>query len=156
MEKTRNRLAESKPEKHGVYRDLDRLQTDGNASIGELREFMGRMQGKSPQEMLGVVAQSRLAMSIVWSTVGCAVLLMVLTVGPYLLKPAAADNKSDAKKSKQSASVNNNTGGGTPAVAGKTGNVPPTKTSDIAKKLGHTDTKTGTPDNLEKLLDGDK
>ncbi len=70
----------------GFGKDLRRLKTEGTASAGELREFLSQLRGKSTQEVLGVVAQSQLTRSLVLATVGCAVLLVVFTVIPYLLR----------------------------------------------------------------------
>lgn len=74
----------------GVAGDLQRLKTDGHASAAELREFLSHLKGRSPQEVLGVVAESDLFRSILTATAGCAVLLVVLTVVPYALKDRTA------------------------------------------------------------------
>jgi hypothetical protein len=144
-----------------VARDIQRIKTEGGASIGELREFVGRMQGKSPQEMLGVLAQSRLAISIVFSTVGCIVILFSWSILAYMWnggdgKPATpaatAQNPDKPVKSAPAKTA----AAKTSTVTGTSANTPSaSKTADIAKRLGIKETKTGSP-NIENLLDGDK
>ncbi len=67
----------------GAFKDVKRLQTDGVASVEELREFLGQLKGKSPQEMLGIVAESGLVKGMVTATVGTVALLFVFTIGPW-------------------------------------------------------------------------
>ena len=40
--------------------DLRELKTNSSATVQELQEFLSQLRGKSPQEMLGVVASSQL------------------------------------------------------------------------------------------------
>lgn len=84
MGKADEHLSETRPRTGGVVRDFKRLKTDGAATVSELREFLGEMHGKSPQEVIGIVAKSGLTRSIVLATFLFAVLLVALTVGPYL------------------------------------------------------------------------
>lgn len=84
-------------QKRGLGRDIDRLKEHGGASAAELREFMQQIKGKSPQEVLGVMAASSLVQSCILATIGCAIVMAALTVGPYAwnqmsppAKPAAA------------------------------------------------------------------
>lgn len=67
----------------GVSHELRRLKVNGSASIAELREFLGQMRGKRPQEVLGVIAQSSLFASLFYATVLVALTIGVLTVVPY-------------------------------------------------------------------------
>ncbi|HOD83912.1 MAG: hypothetical protein BWX88_01019 [Planctomycetes bacterium ADurb.Bin126] len=69
----------------GVSRDLRRLKANASASLGELREFLTQTRGRSPQEVLGMVAGSALVRCIGWAVVGTVILLIVGTVGPYLI-----------------------------------------------------------------------
>jgi hypothetical protein len=91
MEKGRDHLSETRPKAGGIARDLDRLKSDGAASVAEIREFLGEMRGRSPQEMLGLVAESDLTRSMFLATGLFVLLLAVLTVVPYALKPGGAD-----------------------------------------------------------------
>jgi len=110
-----------------VMRDFKQIQESGGASVGELRDFLHSMKGKSPQEMLGTVAQSDLIRSTITATIGCIVLLAVLTGISLGYKAVFPETKS-AKK----------------AVAGTTA---PKGAADGAAKAGATDgDKTATTD----------
>ncbi len=63
--------------------DLRNLQRNSTAVAGEFREFLAKMEGKSPQEVLGAIATSGLGKSFVTATVMFVVLTAVLTVTPY-------------------------------------------------------------------------
>lgn len=67
-------------------RDIERLGKNGQAVVGELREFLANLKGKSPKEMMGAVAESHLGKSLVSATVFMAVLLFILSVVPFYLK----------------------------------------------------------------------
>lgn len=67
-------------------RDIERLGKNGQAVVGELREFLAGLKGKSPKEMMGAVAESQLGKSLVSATVLMAVLLFVLSAVPFYMK----------------------------------------------------------------------
>lgn len=83
MSDARKQVTETDPGTGGIVRDLRRLKSDGSASVAELREFLKDVKGKSPQEMLGLVAKSGLTRSITLATFLFAVLLAALTLIPY-------------------------------------------------------------------------
>ena len=68
MEKARDHLSENQPRAGGIARDLDRLKSDAGATAAEIREFLGQMRGRSPQEMIGLVAESGLTRSMFLAT----------------------------------------------------------------------------------------
>ena len=68
----------------GLSRDLHRAREGTKASAEELREFVTKFRGKSPQEMLGLVAGSGLVRSTVLATVVTVGLMLVFTVWPYI------------------------------------------------------------------------
>ena len=80
MEPIRNHFEQQQAPVAGIAKDLRRLKTDGSASAEELRQFISQLRGRSPQEVMGVVAQSDLFRSILLAAAGCAVLLVALTV----------------------------------------------------------------------------
>ena len=90
MDSTKEYLEQQQHRTSGVGGDLQRLKTDGGASAAELREFLGHLKGRSPQEVLGAVAESDLVRSTLMATAGCFVLLVVLTIVPYALKSRSA------------------------------------------------------------------
>ena len=70
-------------EPRGAFKDVKRLKADGSASAEELREFLGQLKGKSPQEMLGIVAESGLIKGMMTATIGTVAVLFVFTIGPW-------------------------------------------------------------------------
>ena len=68
-----------------MSRDFKNIKRNSAATADELRGFMREMRGKSPSEMLGAIAQSTLVRSLVIATASLAVLMLVLTVAPFLM-----------------------------------------------------------------------
>jgi len=66
-------------------RDFKNLSRNVTATAGELREFLGEMRGKSPKEMLGLVAQSTLFKGIQQSVILFGVILLVFTAIPFTI-----------------------------------------------------------------------
>lgn len=89
MDKTQEYLEQ---QRHGtsVIGDLKQLKTEGGTTAAELREFLSKLKGRSPDEVMGVVANSNLVRSTLTATMGCVVLLVVLTIVPYALKLRSA------------------------------------------------------------------
>ena len=81
----------------GIVRDVRQLRGHGEATAAELREFLAQTRGRSPQEVLGVVAGSRLTRSIALATVGTVFVLAVGTIVPWLLDRATSAGESPAK-----------------------------------------------------------
>lgn len=105
-------------------RDVRRLVQDGSASVSEVRDFIRQMRGKSPQEVLGSVAQSNLTSGVVLATVLTVGFMAAFTVGPYVLasrapkkspKPAVAEAAKQPAESKPDAAAS-----ASPATAEKT------------------------------------
>ncbi|MBI1374612.1 MAG: hypothetical protein GC159_17985 [Phycisphaera sp.] len=152
------------PMPRGPRGDVRRLRESGGASVAELREFLQEMRGKSPQEMLGVIAQSDLVRSTITATIAAIVLLVVLTVVPFALSkvmptdkaatgPAAASTQKPAKadaapKPDASKPATANAGDAAkPASAD-----PPAKSDDLLNKLGIGEQKNADPNS--NPLDG--
>ena len=77
----------------GLARDFHRAKQGTTASAAELREFVQKLHGKSPQEMLGLVAGSNLIQSTILATIITFVLILAFTIVPYALdrnSPATA------------------------------------------------------------------
>ena len=75
----------------GAFKDVKRLKADGTASVEELREFLGQLKGKSPQEMLGIMAESGLVKGMVTATIGTVAVLFVFTIGPWAYAELAGE-----------------------------------------------------------------
>ena len=68
-----------------MSRDFKTIKRNSAATADELRGFMREMRGKSPAEMLGAIAQSTLVRSLVIATASLGILMLVLTVAPFLM-----------------------------------------------------------------------
>lgn len=66
--------------------DLRELKSNTNATVQELQQFLRELKGKSPQEMLGVVASSQLFRSTIISVILVTIALFALTAIPYFLQ----------------------------------------------------------------------
>ena len=66
--------------------DLRELKSNTNATVQELQQFLRELKGKSPQEMLGVVASSQLFRSTIISVILVTIALFGLTAIPYFLQ----------------------------------------------------------------------
>ncbi len=78
----------------GILGDVQSVRHNGVASLTELREFIGSLKGRKPQEVMGDVASNGLVQGILLSTVGFVVILLVFTVIPYFM----ADEEPVAQK----------------------------------------------------------
>ena len=157
--------------------EFKNLKQHGTATVAEVREFVGQMRGKGPREMLGALAESGLVRATVQATIGCVVLLGLLTAGPYLMgsgksgvrRAAGASQAANAKasgSSKGAADSATDSSAANVAADSTTGDNS-TKSSPLehppipgdiegaAKKLGVGDTKHADPkvNPLDKELD---
>ena len=151
----------------GVGGELKQLKTNGAASADELREFIGSLKGKSPQEVLGAVAQSGLTRGIVQATIGFVVVLITFSVVPYGYNKIwpSTDGTTTAKTTDDDPSAEAS------AEAGETASLKqpvaaaddvPAGAGDVTDALGIGETKTSDPNanplesksNLNNLLDG--
>ena len=78
----------------GIIGDVQSVRHNGVASLTELREFIGSLKGRKPQEVMGDVASNGLVQGILLSTVGFVVILLVFTVIPFFM----ADEEPVAQK----------------------------------------------------------
>ena len=66
-------------------RELRNLGANSQATAAELKAFLAELKGRSPQEMLGIVAASQLFRSLVLSSIAVLILILVFTIIPYLM-----------------------------------------------------------------------
>ena len=142
-------------------RDVETLHANGSASLAELKDFLGNLHGKSPQEVIGIVSASLLIQSMAAATVATIAILAVFTLGPYLIygppqakevaaKPAAAA-PADAAAATPAAGAESSTGA--------PGEVDP---EAAAKAMGIDEAKSADPGSnpldkgpdIDNLLDG--
>lgn len=144
----------------GLRRDLKRASEGTFATAAELREFVHKLRGRSPQEVLGAVANSGLAQGVALSTLITIVVMGFFTIGPYFwtVKPPPKPVEKAAVATPPVAAPASKTSPAEkpPAVSQEAANAQQT-----LEKLGETETKTADPkvnplDNLDDLLDTKK
>lgn len=147
----------------GLRRDLERAREGAFASAAELREFVQNMRGKSPQEVLGAVANSGLAQGVALATLGTAILMAVFTIGPYFLYPKAPPKpvQAEAAATAESAATSDVAASGPSEKAERVGKDAASNAQQTLDKMGENETKTADPnvnplDNLDDLLDSKK
>ncbi len=158
MEPDKNEHTDKTTRPPAVAGQPRRLKADAAATAEELRQFIAKMHGKSPQEVLGTVAQSGLTKGIVTSVIGAFVILVVFTVGPFLVNKFSAETAPAATAKPLQAPVQAEP---TPAPAAEPQAVP--EEADLEKAtdaMGIGETKPADPDEnpldnkLDSLLDG--
>ncbi|MEC9093632.1 MAG: hypothetical protein VX438_13045 [Planctomycetota bacterium] len=87
---------DSKNPSRGILRDVQNVKTNGAASLAELREFIGALKGRKPQEIMGEVASNGLVQGIAMSSIGFLIILLVFTVIPYLMAGEEPDAQNDS------------------------------------------------------------
>lgn len=127
-------------------------RTNAAASVGELNEFLGRLRGKNPHEILGEITKSGLIKATIQATVATIVVVAVFTVGPYVAaKQFPATTKPDATPSTESKAATPSTSSAptpTPGDASPAATPSPSTTvnpNDVLTKLGENDTKKSSP-----------
>lgn len=132
--------------------DLRQIRENGGATVEELRTFLRELKGKSPQEMLGIVAASQLIRAIGVSTALVVAGMIIFTAIPYAM---GGDEETTEEASAQQP---------TPTAPPKTGPVSPPPKPDEGtvpkganlSKLGVDETKEAPPNvnPLEEKKDG--
>lgn len=176
---TRSKENSETPARRGIGGEFRRLNENVPAVADELREFIGKMKGKSPQEVLGAVAQSGLLRATLVSAAGCVAVLVIFTIIPFGLGKAfrgekavagapANESKSNAADAKEGATTTPDSKG---APSGETNSTAkegvavnssqnPGKISDDTLERLDLDTKTVDPevnpleDSADDLLKG--
>lgn len=162
----RPRTTESTLPPGGLRGDLRRLRTEGAASAAELREFLGTMRGRSPQEVLGIVTSSGLTRATALATFLVVGLMAVFTVVPYALGRGEAAPATPASGVAAQASPTSSAGAPAASPAATGAGVPADLAAGqpdlekAAEALGIGETKQAPPDknpldgSLDTLLDG--
>jgi len=132
-----------------IRRDVKNLKANTSSTAAEVRAFLTEMQGKSPREMLGVIAQSNLMSSLLHSTAIIFILLAGFTGLAFALeeeqpKPVAEETP---KSNKESESNNNEEQESTKDDNG-------TSEENAAQKMGVDQIKKGQPNEVNPF--GDK
>ena len=149
-------------------RDMKKLKENISFTATDLTRFLGEMKGKSPKEMLGLVAQSTLFKGMVTSTLFFVAIILVFTVIPFTLNKLNPPEKTqvqeevesgDEDESAQNANTTQGTTKGQTANAQQPatdadGNPLPSGSSanDVVDTLGIGETKVSAP-NVNPLDD---
>lgn len=137
-------------------RDLENVKQNGAASLEELKEFLGKLQGRSPQEVVGIVSTSMLVQSMAISTLGVLAILAIFTFGPYAVYGPPQEKKTAAVPPPAAAPA------AAPAETAKTDEPVLDDKTKALQKMGIDETKTAKPDEnpldkkFDNLLDGAK
>jgi hypothetical protein len=143
----------------GPLKEAKNLHVNGAASVAELKEFLATLKGRNPQEVIGIISSSMLIQSLAIATAATLALLVVGTVGPYLIygppKPKVATNKPSAAPAKEAPDANK-------AAAPADGAKSNADAAKAAKALGLDEVKEADPTknpldkgpNIDNLLDG--
>jgi hypothetical protein len=135
----------------GIAGQMSRLRVHSGATAAELRAFVQQLRGRSPQEVIGTLAQSNLVRSTLLAAGATVVLLLVFTILPAMMaKPKPADSPTpaaatpSAPKDVAKPATADARDSGTKPGANDTKTIK-TSQKDIADKLGIGETKTGDP-----------
>tara|TARA_Y100001934_G_scaffold248840_1_gene309760 strand:- start:561 stop:1049 length:489 start_codon:yes stop_codon:yes gene_type:complete len=138
--------------------DLRKMSKNSGAVVGELREFLATLKGKSPKEMMGAVADSSLFMSLVLSTGIMIALLLVLTAVPYAFlkmdeETASGDEPAKEEAAREDVPASNEEDTAQPSQPSP--EAPKTKQQQTADALGIGEQKPAAPDSnpLESSAD---
>ena len=152
----------------GLRGDLHRAREGAFSTTAELREFVHNLRGKSPQEVLGAVANSGLAQGVGVATFGTIVVMAVFTIVPYYMYGGMAAAKAKlaaaAAATAKAESESANAAESTAATTEKTKAASKDASSNAQQtldKMGESETKQADPkvnplDNLDDLLETKK
>ena len=148
------------PSSFSPLRDMENVKQNRAASLGELKEFLGKLQGRSPQEVVGIVSASMLIQSMVISTIGALAVLAIFTVGPYLVYGPPKEKKLATPPPPTVAPEQAPAAATAGTEQGKTGELSAEDKTKAMSKLGIDETKTADPNknpldkDVDKLLEG--
>lgn len=134
----------------GIVRDIRRIRAGGTMTAAELREFIRQFKGKSPQEVLGTVAQSGLTRAVGLATIACAALVAVFTIMPYAcgkMLPAETrpERKANAASPASASSASLQPAATARQTATEVASPAAGASQDLLDKLGEGDAKTSDP-----------
>lgn len=82
--------AEPTPPLVSTRAELRNLRNNSQATVAELKAFLAELKGRSPQEMLGMVAANQLVRATIHSLVLIGAVIAIFTVIPYLTREEPA------------------------------------------------------------------
>ena len=135
---------ESRTSMASTKADLREIKANSSATVQELQLFLRELKGKSPPEMLGIVASSQLIRAIILSVILVIVAIFALTAIPYFL------GNKETPDPEQPIVTNSVTPAPEPKEAKPTPNQ--TKPAEPLAPLGVNEKKTA-PENVNPLED---
>lgn len=75
--------------------ELRNLRNNSHATVEELKAFLSELKGRSPQEMLGMVAGNQLFRATIHSLILLSTLILIFTVIPYFTREASTEAASE-------------------------------------------------------------
>ena len=152
----------------GLGRDLHRLKKHGGMTLTEMREFIQQLHGRKPSEVLGIVSNNALIRAMAESLLYSGLLIVVLTVVPFLFAGAEESGSKDSpvaqvnnEATSPAATTDNPVAGSAATATGADGSIRTEDAQKAVKAMGLGETKTADPDknpldNLDSLLDDAK
>ena len=147
----------------GITGDIRSVKNNGAASLTELREFIGSLKGRKPQEAIEIASSNGLIRGLMISTIGFLGVLFVFTVIPFFLHEdevvtqqgitPTSENALETQESNSTADAG--TQGGSDSLQ-----TPTAQGEELLDKLQIGETKTADPDanpldsQFNDLLDG--
>jgi hypothetical protein len=150
----------------GLINDVQNVKNNGAVSLVELREFLASLKGRNPQEVIGIVSTSLLVQSLSVACVAMLAIMIVFTVGPYLIYGPPQSKQPAAKPAGLAANSSPNdaakVGAGSNSAATTEASSPGVPDAEkAAKVMGLDQSKAADPKknpldkpDLDKLLDG--
>lgn len=142
--------------------DIRKLKANGAATADELHQWLAKMRGKSPTEVLGIVASSSLMKSLVLATLLVAVIVFAWTAGAwgyenYVKKDAGVAAESEVTTTTPEAEPETETKSSNDVADPNKAEMPDLDLNDkqqVADKLGIGDSKEA-PANINPLDNSD-
>jgi hypothetical protein len=97
MKRQSQRPSPAQPPIASAKGDLRQLKQNSSATVAELKAFLHELKGKSPQEMLGVVASSQLVRAIGISCVIVLAAIVIFTAIPFAMGGKTKDSSAGEK-----------------------------------------------------------
>lgn len=132
---------------------LATTRANATASVSELQEFLRGLRGKDPHEILGAITQSGLVRATVQATIGTLIVIVLFTVGPYLVakqfpptaKAAPAPTPASTTPTPAAAAASPAAGPNTDPATPSSSSSPAANATTVLNKLGENETKKASP-----------
>ena len=144
----------------GITGDIRSVKHNGAASITELREFIGSLKGRKPQEAMEIASSNGLIRGLMISTIGFLVVLFVFTAIPFYLHEDEVVTQQGFTPTSSNAQGSNSAADAGTQVGTDSSQNPTAQGEELLDKLQVGETKTADPDanpldsQYNDLLDG--